>query len=107
MGAAAHRARGLRAKWRTSDPLVTAHTLLSMKRILLTGMSGTGKSTVIRALAGTPDDGSGRPHLPHPGARFAPSGPPGCCGPAGTDAHGVARRGSLLPVSCVLHLRYR
>jgi len=30
---------------------VTAHTLLSMKRVLLTGMSGTGKSSVIRALA--------------------------------------------------------
>ena len=30
---------------------MTAHTLLSMKRVLLTGMSGTGKSSVIRALA--------------------------------------------------------
>ena len=31
--------------------MVTARTLLSMKRVLLTGMSGTGKSSVIRALA--------------------------------------------------------
>ena len=30
---------------------MTARTLLSMKRVLLTGMSGTGKSSVIRALA--------------------------------------------------------
>jgi dephospho-CoA kinase len=30
---------------------VTARTLLGMKRVLLTGMSGTGKSSVIRALA--------------------------------------------------------
>src|SRR5215469_3307616 len=35
---------------RASDPLETTRTLLGMKRVLLTGMSGTGKSSVIRAL---------------------------------------------------------
>jgi RNase adaptor protein for sRNA GlmZ degradation len=33
------------------DVAVTARRLLAMKRILLTGMSGTGKSSVIHALA--------------------------------------------------------
>src|SRR5215469_1436079 len=36
---------------RASDPLETTRTLLGMKRVLLTGMSGTGKSSVIRALS--------------------------------------------------------
>src|SRR6266851_6793880 len=34
-----------------AGPAVTARRLLTMKRILLTGMSGTGKSSVIRALS--------------------------------------------------------
>jgi dephospho-CoA kinase len=38
------------ARSRSNLP-VTSRTLLSVKRILLTGMSGTGKSSVIRALA--------------------------------------------------------
>src|SRR5215470_14919911 len=51
-GAAAQSARGLRRPaGGHPDPIVTAHTLPGMKRVLLTGMSGTGKSSVIRALA--------------------------------------------------------